>query len=396
MIAALTILVAQAQWTPLFDGKTLNGWTRINGTAEFSVDKGEIVGKTVKGSPNSFLCSNKHYADFELELDLKTDPRMNSGVQFRTQSVPGYNNGRVHGYQAEADPTGRGWSGGLYEEGRRGWLQDLSKDEKARKAFKNGEWNRYRIVAKGDHIQIWVNGVKTTDFRDSMTRRGFIAMQVHQSDTEGLEVRWKNARIKDLGDPTAQPPRNGRWLLKTQSDTKNWVKENGRTPFHWKWVGDAMESQGGDICTKDSFGDMKLHLEFMTDDNGQTGQGNGNSGVYVQQSYEVQILNSAPRGPAHNECGGIYTIKAPDQAMALPAGQWQTYDFEFRAPVWEAGKKVKDAEITVYHNGTRIHENVKLPNETAAGLPEAPGNRPFRLQDHGNKVRYCNVWVAPL
>lgn len=395
MIAALLTLGA-AQWVPLFDGKTLDGWTRINGTAGFGVDKGEIVGKTVKGSPNSFLCSNKQYADFELELDLKTDPRMNSGVQFRSISVPGYQNGRVHGYQAEADPTGRGWSGGLYEEARRGWLHDLSKDEKAQKAFKNGAWNHYRIVAKGDRIQIWVNKVLTTDFRDSMTKRGFIAMQVHQSDMDGLEVRWKNARIKDLGDPTMNPPKGGKWLLKTQADTANWIRERDKAPFPWLWTGTSMMTRGGDLITKEGFGDARFHIEFKTDDNGLEGQANGNSGCYFQQSYEIQVLNSAPRGPADNECGGFYQIKAPDFAMAYPAGMWQTYDVEFHAAKWKDGAKSEDAWVTVYHNGVRIHEKVKLPKATAAGLAEAPGNRPIRLQDHGNKVEYRNIWVAGL
>lgn len=390
------LVLGAAQWTPLFDGKTLTGWTRINGTAQFSVDKGEIVGKTVKGSPNSFLCSDKPYADFEMEVDLKTDPRMNSGIQFRSVSVPGYMDGRVHGYQAEADPTGRGWSGGLYEEGRRGWLQDLSKNEKAQKAFKNGAWNHYRIVAKGDHIQIWVNKVQTTDFRDPLTARGFIAMQVHQSDIDGLEVRWKNAKIKDLGDPTMAPPKTGKWLLKTQADTKNWVREADDAPFPWLWTGTSMQTRGGDLRTKESFGDARYHFEFMTDDNGKEGQANGNSGIYFQQSYEIQILNSAPRGPLHNECGGFYQIKAPDYAMAYPAGKWQTYDIEFHAAKWQDGKKVQDAWVTAYHNGTRIHDKIKLPKETASGKGEAPGNRPIRLQDHGNNVQYRNIWVAPL
>jgi Domain of Unknown Function (DUF1080) len=399
VITALTLalIVSVPQWTPLFDGKSLSGWKQLNGTATYAIEKGELVGRTAKGSPNSFLCTEKLYGDFELEFEVKVDPTLNSGVQFRSVSVPGYQAGRVHGYQAEIDPSDRKWSGGLYDEGRQGWLQDLSKNERGQKAFKNGKWNKYRIVAKGDHIQIWVNGIQTADAHDELTRFGFFGLQVHSSDNDGLEVRWRNLRVKDFGIPTSSPPKTGRWLLRDEKDVSaNWMLAKDSSPCPWKWENGAIVSGGGDICTKVPIGDSRMHVEFMTDDNGLEGQANGNSGIYFMESYEVQILNSAPRLPLNNECGAIYSVKAPDYAMAYKAGVWQTYDVVFTAPRYQGDTKVTNAKFTVYHNGTRIHKDVEVPRATAAGRAEAKGIRPFRLQDHGNKIRFRNIWVEEL
>lgn len=154
----------------------------------------------------------------------------------------------------------------------------------------------------------------------------------------------------------------------------------------------------GNIVTRESFRDCRLHVEFMVDDNGKNGQANGNSNVYVQSRYEVQILNSAGQATVDDNCGGIYKVKAADFNMARPAGEWQSYDIWFTAPRWDAaGKKSSNARMTVYHNGTRIHENVEVPGSTGAGQPEqAPAGGgevrgPLMLQDHGNRIRFRNT-----
>ena len=118
----LTTAEQKAGWELLFNGKDLTGWKQLNGQAKYRVEKGEIVGTTVANTPNSFLATEKTYGDFVLELELKVDPSMNSGIQFRSLSMPDYQNGRVHGYQMEIDPSDRAWSGGIYDEGRRDWL----------------------------------------------------------------------------------------------------------------------------------------------------------------------------------------------------------------------------------------------------------------------------------
>ncbi len=188
-------------WKPLFNGENLKGWEQINGKAKYEVKDRAIVGTTVEGSPNSFLCTKKDYSDFELEFDVKVDPRLNSGVQIRSQSLESYKNGRVHGYQVEIDPSDRAWSGGIYDEARRGWLDDLKGQEEAREAFKNGEWNTFRVLAIGGRIMTWVNGVPAANLQDGMTRKGFIGLQVHSFRGDSpAQVKWKNIHLRDLSD----------------------------------------------------------------------------------------------------------------------------------------------------------------------------------------------------
>lgn len=199
-IGAITVGASQeGKWQALFDGRTLKGWVQRGGEARYHVEKGVIVGTTVLGTPNSFLCTEKFYGDFILELEFNVDSVLNSGIQIRSNSFEDYKNGRVHGYQVEIDPSERAWSGGIYDEGRRGWLNDLKDNPAAGQAFKQGEWNHYRIEAIGDRIRTWVNGVPAADLRDDMTATGFIALQVHGSKIDGLQVRWRNVRIQDLG-----------------------------------------------------------------------------------------------------------------------------------------------------------------------------------------------------
>lgn len=208
--------------TSLFNGTTLDGWQNFGG-GKFYVENGEIVGEAATGFPNSFLATEKLYKDFELNVDFKVDPLLNSGIQIRSNTYPEetktirwggtfkedgskdvkervWEKGRFWGYQVEIDPTARAWSGTLYEEGGRGFLHTPGEDDAAMKAFKPGEWNHFRIVAKGDHIQTWLNGVPVADVHDNMTPTGYIALQLHgignNKKQVGQKVRWKNILLK--------------------------------------------------------------------------------------------------------------------------------------------------------------------------------------------------------
>jgi hypothetical protein len=199
-------------WTNLFDGKNLDGWVQRGGKAKYRAEDGQIVGTSVPNTGNSFLCTRKDYADFILELDFKVDPDLNSGVQIRshcfdrplTVKVDGKQYkipaDRVHGYQVEIDPSPRAWTGGIYDEGRRGWLNDLKKNEAARKAFKPGQWNHFRIECRGDSIKTWLNGTLAANLKDSVTPSGFIGLQVHGvgNQQKPREVRFRRLRIKEL------------------------------------------------------------------------------------------------------------------------------------------------------------------------------------------------------
>jgi len=193
------ICAAEADWLPLFNGKDLDGWEQKNGTAKFEVKEGWILGTTVPDSPNSFLCTTRNYGNFELEFEVMVDPGLNSGVQIRSESLPDFKNGRVHGYQVEIAIGG--FSGGIYDEARRGkFLNENKPTEAIRALVKKDEWSKYRIRCQGEHIQAWVNDVKVTDLKDEMTKTGFIGLQVHGvgKRTDALQVRWRNIRLREL------------------------------------------------------------------------------------------------------------------------------------------------------------------------------------------------------
>jgi hypothetical protein len=209
----------QDKWIKLFDGQSLDGWTVHSGSATYTVEDEAIVGQAVKGSPNSFLCTQREFSDFILEFEVfLNDPELNSGVQFRSQiamqeqvfwfrnqegtyeshTIPA---DRVYGYQVEIASEEGGASGGVYDEARRAmmpwWPEKGSKESKA---FKNNQWNSYRIECKGDSIRTIVNGVVITDFRDALSLKGIIGLQVHDvgNDPTPYQVRWKNIRIQVL------------------------------------------------------------------------------------------------------------------------------------------------------------------------------------------------------
>jgi len=205
---SLTAMAADDGWAPLFDGKTLDGWIQKNGIATYRVEGDTIVGKTAPKSPNSFLCSAKEYGDFELELEVKLiNNELNSGIQIRSQTKEAKGEekfGRVNGPQVEIAAGGDNGSpsGYIYGEACGGWMTPDAK-RKTHKAFKHGEWNKYRILAQGPRIQVWINGEQIDDLTDEAKfkthAKGFIALQVHGVGDKGpFEVAWRNIRIKVL------------------------------------------------------------------------------------------------------------------------------------------------------------------------------------------------------
>lgn len=207
-LVAGSALAADDAWVDLFDGKTLSGWTQKNGTATYRVEDGTIIGRTAKGSPNSFLCSDKEYGDFELTFDVKLlNNELNSGVQIRSQTAPpegGAKYGRVNGPQVEIEASGDkgAESGYIYGEACGGWMTPEAQLI-PRKVFKDGEWNSYRVLAEGAHLQTWVNGEQVSDLVDEAKLashpKGFIGLQVHAVGSGATyEVAWRNIKIKSL------------------------------------------------------------------------------------------------------------------------------------------------------------------------------------------------------
>ncbi|MDR2146717.1 MAG: DUF1080 domain-containing protein, partial [Tannerella sp.] len=297
LIIALSACTPQGDgWTQLFNGKDLTGFNQLNGQAPFSVEEGMLVGVSVKDQPNSFMATQQEYGDFILEFDVLCDTLLNSGVQFRSLSTQDYNNGRVHSYQCEIDPSARAWSGGIYDEARRGWLVTLTDNEAGRNAYKKTDWNHYRVECLGDTIRIWLNGVNTANLLDSETKSGFIAFQVHSIgrdlEKEGKAIKWKNIRIMTknvqqnlmqgslapeinrMPNTVTQVEQEAGWRLLFDGKTtdgwrgafaetfpaKGWTVEDGAITV---LTSDGTEStNGGDIVTDGEFSAFELSLEF--------------------------------------------------------------------------------------------------------------------------------------
>ncbi|MCD6304221.1 MAG: DUF1080 domain-containing protein, partial [Planctomycetes bacterium] len=183
----------------------------------------------------------------------------------------------------------------------------------------------------------------------------------------------------------AEPPAGAVVLYAKPADVKNWL--HGRA-----------DKRGFLLAGTDSkrqFTDCILHVEFMTPFRPKArGQARGNSGVYLQHRYEVQVLDSFGLEGLDNECGGIYKKGTPKVNMCLPPLTWQTYDIDFTAPRFQNGKKISPAVMTVRHNGVLIHEKVKIDGKTAGGNGNEAQPGPLFLQGHGNPVFYRNVWLV--
>ncbi len=376
-------------WTPLFDGKTLNGWEVCNGYATYAVEDSAIAGTTAEGSPNSFLCTKREYGDFILEFETKTDPALNSGVQIRSHRYPDEGpilvfesgkwvsrkvpKGRVYGYQVEIANEKSGSSGGIYDEARRGWLHNIASDPAASKAFKDNQWNHYRIEARGDTMRVWVNGVPCAHLTDPMDQSGFIALQVHAYKGERpAQVRWRNIRIQDLGRHA--------WRRVWDGSTWNGWKHNGAGLAEIVEGAFRLRSKDDDpriamVLSERSFRDLTLRLKFKIL--------KGNSGVFVRTdpqnyaAYEVEV-DAETRTGGFWETGpnGRKWVTGPEDNAVVHAGEWN-----------ELAASLHGHRIIFHINGVKTLE---LPDDTAGRLEGVIG-----LQAHGAK-RPTEVWFKDI
>ncbi|MFB9054017.1 DUF1080 domain-containing protein [Formosa undariae] len=426
-------------WVDLFDGSTLNGWHQKGGDATYTVKEGTIVGTTVHNTTNSFLTSDKMYDDFILELDYKVDSTMNSGIQIRSNSLPQYRDGRVHGYQVEIDPSERAWSGGIYDESRRGWLNTLDNNPEAQKAFKQNDWNHYRIEAIGDTIKTWVNGVAAAHLIDEKTKSGFICLQVHSikaDKKEGTEIIWKNIKIltdslskysqKSPVKPiitknnlTIDEKKNGWKLLWDGETTNGWkgAKLEAFPETGWKIEdgilsvlasGGAESTAGGDIVTSELYSDFELTVDFQVNAGGNSGikyyvDTNINKGAGSSIGLEYQILDDDlhPDAKLGNHEGSrtvssLYDLIQADVNKPIhPVGEWNTAYISSKnnhVEHWLNGAKVLEYERKSDDFKRLVSESkyAKWPNfgELEKGQ--------ILLQDHGDLVSFKNVKIRPI
>ena len=283
---------------PIFDGKSLKGWKQCNGQASYKVENKMIVGTTAEGSPNSFLCTEKEYGDFLLEFEVNVDPELNSGVQIRSHQYKGQTEvrtlnkewvtrtqpaDRVYGYQVEIATAESGASGGIYDEARRGWVDNISLKEPARSAFKDKQWNKYRVRAVGDHMQVWINGVPCADLFDSMDQSGFIALQVHAYKGPQRQVRFRNVMLAELGGSAWKPIADGKtfdgWEKFGGGD---WTVEDGA--FHAS-TDPEKNKTGGYLLSKKNYNEFTLRYLYTIS--------SGNSGLFFRFNHPSQKIDGS-------------------------------------------------------------------------------------------------------
>jgi hypothetical protein len=438
--------MAADTWTDLFNGKDLEGWVQRGGVAKYTIEDGAIVGTSTLNTPNSFLCTGRDYGDFILEYEFKVDPRLNSGVQIRSQSfssptelvwegkkitIPA---DRVHGYQIEIDPDpkkDRWWAAGIFDEARRAWLypgalggEGKAFGDQGRKIFKQGDWNKVRVEAIGDSIKTTLNGTPCASIEDSMTPAGFIALQVHSIGkdkvTDGSQVRWRNLRIQEVAAPaqntlTAEESSAGwkmLWDGKTSEGWRSakgpdfpkqgWKVQNGELVIHE--TGGAESAAAGDIITKKQFSDFELSVDFKITPGANSGikifvdpEINKGEGSAIGPEFQVLDDNRHPDAKlgrdGNRTIGSLYDmITAPATKRVYPPGSWNN------ARILSDGMKV-----AFWLNGVKTVEFERGSDEwrkTVAASKYAKWNAfgelpagHILLQDHGNTVAYRNVKI---
>ncbi|MDR3637136.1 MAG: DUF1080 domain-containing protein [Isosphaeraceae bacterium] len=375
LLAGLPAAAEPPPSLPIFDGKTLNGWTKVGGGATFRVEDGTFVGDVGPGA-NTFLRTEKTYGDFRLELDARLDVPGNSGIQFRSHQKPG-ENGQVFGYQCEIDPSPRAWTAGIYDEGRRGWLFPLTGRPEAQKAFRLDDWNHFVIEARGPSLQTWLNGVPCADLIDTEDWEGFIALQVHAGKSG--RIRWKNITIQDFGHSTPSPLFNGKTLQGWQaSGGGHWSVEDGE--IHGTSA--TAERAHGHLFSNARFGDFALRFQVKPE--------RGDSGVYfhAEEAGKSGVAGLQVNIDPEKDTGGIYEIDGrgwlfrPETAViqkALKPGAWNTVAIVALAD-----------RVVVHVNGTKIAD---LRDDKAARAGR------FALQVHAGQdvdVRFKQIEVVAL
>lgn len=448
-LITLSCATPKSDFVNLFNGENLDGWELRNGTAPFTVENGEIVGTYVMNTPNTFLCTKDTYADFILTFDALLGPGTNSGVMFRAQSKPEYKEGRVHGYQMEMDPSKRQWTGGIYDEARRGWIYNLERNPAGKEAFKLNEWCSYRIEAIGNHIQVWVNGIQTADLIDDMDASGFIGLQVHATRNEkvvGKQVRFRNIKIcttnieanrKQVETPIVQNSYLTNQLSEREKAEGWQLLWDGKTTNGWRgakldqfptegWsiedgllivadAGGAEPENGGDIVTIKKYENFELEVDFKFTKGANSGikyfvDTELNKGKGSSIGCEFQILDDQFHPDAKKGKNGNRTLASLYDLIPANAHKFSPNESTKKRVnkyAWNRARiEVNGAQVAHYLNGIKVVEYNRSGQQwkdlvATSKYKDWPnfgeaktGN--ILLQDHGDQVFYKNIKIKEL
>ena len=440
-----TILHTQeVAWKNLLQNNNLDNFKQLNGEAEFRLENEILVGISKQHTPNSFLATRKRYSDFILEFEVKVDFGLNSGVQFRSESISTYMDGRVHGYQCEIETSQRKWAGGIYDEARRGWLYPLTRNKKGQDAFVNGTWNAYRIEAIGSKIITYVNGIQASNLIDEVTSEGFIAFQVHgisNPKDEGKKVQWRNIRVLTIdlennrmissnsapqisyleNKLTNEEKRLGFRMLWDGKSTqgwrgvkledfpnKGWVIENGILTVE---ASNGAESRnGGDIVTLEKFRNFELNIDFLLTEGANSGikyfvkpDLNKEEGSAI--GLEFQLLDDQKHPDAkmgkngNRTVGSLYDLIRAENKKSGARGK----NFKGIGQWNNARILVKDGKVEHWLNHVKVVEFNRFSQVFEALVEKSKyekwngfGRWPegvILLQDHGDKVSFKNIKI---
>lgn len=446
-----TITINAQEWVDLFNGENLNGWEKLDGSAEYRVENGEVIGESKTKIPNTFMATKKVYGDFILEYEMKMDRGLNSGVQFRSVALQPDGRERVNGYQVECDDhDGRPWAGGIYEEASRGWLYPMAYNMCVTKENKRGEWNKIRVEAVGSVIRTYINDVNFTNLVDDARSEGFVALQVHgignNKALEGKEIRWKNIRILteepgkymrsdvelspevsylDNALTSAQKEEGWKLLWDGKSDAgwrgakldafpeQGWSMKDGLLTVEKSGGGES--ANGGDIVTIKKYKSFILEVDFRITKGANSGikyfvDPDLNTGAGSAIGCEYQILDDRNHPDAKQGIAGNRTLASLYdliKADALLYGQDNNPKRFNGVGTWNRARiEVRESKVAHYLNGIKVLEYERgtqmwkalVAYSKYADWPafgEAESGH-ILLQDHGDEVSYKNVKILEL